>query len=393
MTAVDSTGSLDNPGKPVPFSGIVTSCLVFLLMGALQALYGPAVPYLIKRFAITTVQAGMAMSVHFAGALAGVMLFHQTTRVLGFRATVTVSFGLVLVGCLVFATAMTWPVALGGALVIGLGIGGCDVGLNHLFVAHCGGRGMAMVNLLNAHFGLGAIAAPIVIGWLGARHYPAVFLGCGLCCIPPLVFRKHLTDPPLVEAEIPRPARGGVTTLGIMAAFFLIYVLYMGIETGVGGWESEGLEAIGAAPAWAATATSFYWLAFTGGCFLAAGLGLALSHAKVMVLGSLGMTASLMVALFSALTARPWLAAGAYIGVGLSVAPLFPTGLAWLGQIMPSSGEAVASAIALSMLGGMIFPTGFGALIEHFGMASVPCFMALLAGLCLAATVYIIRKS
>jgi fucose permease len=386
-------GCLDNPGQPVSFSGIATSCLVFLLMGALQSLYGPAIPYLIKRFAITTAQAGMAMSVHFAGALAGVMLFHQTARALGFRSTVTVSFGLVLVGCLVFATATAWSVALVGALVIGFGIGGCDVGLNHLFVTHCDGKGMAMVNLLNAHFGLGSIAAPILIGWLGARHYPAVFLGCGLCCIPPLVFRKHLTDPPLVEAELPRPARGGVATMGIMAAFFLIYALYMGIETGVGGWESESLEAIGAAPAWAATATSFYWLAFTGGCFLAAGLGLALSHAKVMVLGSLGMTASLMVVLFAALTARPWLEAGGYIGVGLSVAPLFPTGLAWLGQIMPSSGGAVASAIALSMVGGMIFPTGFGALIERFGMASVPFFMALLAGLCLAATVYIIRKS
>lgn len=387
-------GSLDNPGKPASLLGIiVTSCLVFLLMGALQALYGPAIPYLIKRFAITTVQASMAMSVHFAGALTGVMLFHRASRAMGFRATVTASFGLVLLGCVVFATAMAWPVALGGALIIGLGIGGCDVGLNHLFVTRYGGKGMAMVNLLNAHFGLGSIAAPMLIGWLGARHYPAIFLGCGLCCIPPLVFRKHLTDPPLVAAEIPRPARGGGTTMGLMAAFFLIYAMYMGIETSVGGWEPGSLEAIGATPAWADAATSCYWLAYTGGCFLAAGLGLVLSHAKVMLMSCLVMTASLMVAFFSALVAKPWLAAGAYIGVGLSIAPLFPTGLAWLGQIMPSSGEAVASAIALSMVGGMIFPMGLGSLIEHFGMASVPFFMALLAGLCLASTVYIIRKS
>ena len=371
-------------------TGVAASCLVFLAMGILQALYGPAIPYLLQRFSITPAQAGMALSVHFAGALAGVVLFHRAGRGLSQRTLLAMAYGLILLGCLIVGMTVWWPMVLVGAGVIGLGFGGCDFGLNHLFAVGFGSRSTAMVNLLNGFFGLGSIIAPALIGWLGARYYPALFMGCGVACLVPMALLGHLADH-LPEEGAGQGAHAGVP--GLMAAFVLIYVLHVGIETGIGGWEPTQLQAMGATPVWAASATAGYWLAFTAGRFLVAILGTRMRHATVMLLGSLGMAAGLMVAFVATRLAMPWLAALAYIGAGLGIAPLFPTGLAWLGELVPSSRQAVAAVIALSMIGGVVLPPGLGALIGVVGIDSASLCMAMLALVCVAATIFIIRRS
>lgn len=170
--------------KPAPrlFSrpAVVASCAGFVLIGALQALYGPALPALRQEHGLSPSMAGLGLSAHFVGGVAGVLLFDAVHGRIGSRRLLTVSYALMAVGGGAFALAPDWPFALGAALLTGLGFGGIDYGLNQLFAVGFGDRGAAMLNVLNAHFGIGAVAGPALLAALGPDRYAVVFAGCAV---------------------------------------------------------------------------------------------------------------------------------------------------------------------------------------------------------------------
>ena len=141
-----------------------------------QALYGPAIPAFREEFGLSPSAAGLGLSAHFVGGVAGVLLFDRLYGRLGNRQILGASYLLMALGAAGFALAPNWPVALAAALLAGLGFGGIDYGLNQLFAVGFGHRSTAMLNILNAHFGIGAILGPALIGVVGSEHYPAVFL-------------------------------------------------------------------------------------------------------------------------------------------------------------------------------------------------------------------------
>ncbi|WP_443041090.1 MFS transporter [Streptomyces sp. B21-102] len=168
-------------------SAVVASCFGFVLIGALQALYGPSIPALRDDFGLSPSAAGLGLSAHFAGGVAGVLLFDRRFGRTGNRRILAVAYLLMAAGAAGFALAPDWPLALLAALLAGIGFGGIDYGLNRLFATGFGRRSTAMLNILNAHFGVGAILGPALIGAVGAEHYPALFLAFALANLPLLL--------------------------------------------------------------------------------------------------------------------------------------------------------------------------------------------------------------
>lgn len=368
-------------------AGVVASCFGFMVIGAQQALYGPAIPFLIRKYQISAGAAGAALSAHFLGGVLGVLLFHGAYGRWSNRRLLGVSYALMIAGCVGFAAAPDWSLALTAAFVIGLGYGGMDFGLNFLFSVGFGRRSVSMVNLLNAHFGIGAIAAPALIAWIGARNYQAAFLACALGSALPMLALGALgnrTQPSRETAYRPVRARSGAW---LLAAFLLIYVFHVAIETGVGGWEPTHLQDVGYNAAFAAAATAVFWLMMTLGRFVSVFVGLGWPTERIMLVSCAGMTVCLGAATI------PALAPIAYAGVGLFIAPLFPTGLAWLNRCVPEARSATAYVIAAAMLGGVAFPPLIGAIIDRSGARAAPLFMGVLALLCLATVRFIIRTT
>ncbi|MGW1989338.1 MFS transporter [Embleya sp. NPDC001921] len=366
-----------------PPGAAVAACVAFVLIGALQALYGPAIPALRDEFDLGPAGAGLALSAHFAGALLGVLGGAALRARRPDRQLLAVSCLSMAVGAIGFGLAGSWPLALAAVFVLGLGFGGIDYGLNVMVAAGFGRRGPAMLNILNAHFGLGAIAGPVLLGALGASRYPAVFVGCGVLCVllvPPLL---TVRDTPVgTGSRVPRSGLASGTTALLVAAFVGVYILHVGIETGVGGWEPTHLEALGHSTSTAAGATAGFWLAMTVGRFLVAPISLRLSPQVVVLAGCAAMTGFLFLA------AVPVLAPYAYLGVGLAIAPIFPTGLAWLAARVPGSASAAAWVIAASMIGGIAFPPLLGGVFEVTSSAgSIPLLLGALSVLCLVAAV------
>jgi fucose permease len=91
------------------------------------------------------------------------------------------------------------------------------------------------------------------------------------------------------------------------------------------------------------------------------------------------------------LTLSPGAAPYAYAGVGLFIAPVFPTGLPWLNRALPQSTRAGAWVIAASMLGGVAAPPLLGVGIEASGIHAVPWLLTALSAASLIATLWLIR--
>ncbi|MFF4656595.1 MFS transporter [Streptomyces sp. NPDC001381] len=382
------TAGPDAPTSPVfTTPAVAASCAGFVLIGALQAFYGPAIPALREEFALAPSLAGLALSAHFVGGVAGVLLFDRLYGRTGNRRLLGASYLLMALGAAAFALAPTWPLALTAALLAGLGFGGIDYGLNQLFAVGFGHRSTAMLNILNAHFGIGAILGPALIGAAGADHYPTVFLAFALATLPLLLCLRGVRE----RAPHPTPHSGTPTThtalRSVLTVFVTLYVLHVGIEAGVGGWEPTHLEAAGYGAALAATATSVYWLMMTVGRFLVAPLALRFSPQAIITVSCAGMTASLLLA------ALPPLAPYAYAAVGLFIAPIFPTGLPWLHRAAPQARRAGALVIAASMAGGVAAGPALGKVIEWSDVNAVPLLLAAVSATCLTATLWLTRTT
>jgi fucose permease len=316
-----------------------------------------------------------------------VLLFDRLYGRMPNRRILDASYALMAIGAAGFASAPSRPLALLSALLAGLGFGGVDYGLNQLFATCFGHRSAAMLNLLNAHFGIGAILGPAVIGVVGAHHYPAVFLVFALANLPLLLTLNGVRDrPPRPGGEPGDAARSGAlrrSLASVLGVFVALYVLHVGIEAGVGGWEHTHLEAVGHSAGAAATATSVYWLMMTVGRFPAAPLALRFSAGALVTGSCAGMTGCLLLA------SVPGLAPYAYAGVGLFIAPVFPTGLPWLHRAAPRARRAGAVVIAASMIGGVAAGPALGKAIEWSGIRAVPLLLAAVSALCLAAAVWL----
>lgn len=193
--------------------------------------------------------------------------------------------------------------------------------------------------------------------------------------------------------ELPEDAVGGSTSLRtrrtatLLTVFVVLYVLHVGVEAGVGGWEPTHLEAVGYTTTLAASATSVYWLMLTLGRFLVAPLTLRWSEPAVIAVSCAGMALCLLAAVL------PGPAPYAYAGVGLFIAPIFPTGLPWLRRAVPAARRAGALVIAASMVGGVAAGPALGKSIELFDVRTVPAVLFVLAAACLAATCRLTRAT
>ena len=155
---------------------LAAGVLTFILMGAGQSLYGPALPAFSRMFGISPGLAGLLVSAHWIGCAVGVagMFFRS--------AGVTPRFVLVLMaaGAGLLATGLGWWVTLAGALVFGAGYGCATVVFNPRVLRAFGARGPAMLSLLNATFGIGAILAPLLFVALGNDPLRSFAVAAGL---------------------------------------------------------------------------------------------------------------------------------------------------------------------------------------------------------------------
>lgn len=355
-------------------AALVAIAAIFFLMGILASAYGPLLEHLARRFDVSLAVAGGVLSIHFLGALVGVLVSMRLLQQVPSRTFVLGSLTCLGLGCAGVAIAPSWPAFLGGVLVIGVGFGALDIGCNQLVAHSEGSRRTAVLNALNGAFGIGAVAGPILVSTAGRTHLNLLYGGAALVAVAllPLVAG--------ISGRLPFIGQKPTQRAGVLVAIFMVaFALYVGVENGIGGWMPSHLESIGLQSLAAATRTSGFWLALAVGRLLVAFVPPRVPEGVIVIAGSAVAAVVLLLALV------PGAAPVAYIAAGLAIAPIFPTGIIWLAKLRPGDARATSWLFPASMVGGAVIPGGIGAVIARFGIGSTPVILSIVAVACLAS--------
>lgn len=346
---------------------LLVGFLAFALLGAIQAMYGPAFPGLTERFGVGIDRVGLTVSLHFAGSFLGIATSGFWLRRFGYRRVMGTGAGLMAAGAAAVAFAPTWGLVLSGALLAGLGFGLLDIAFNLLPARVFEPNAAPALNLLNAFFGVGAVLGPVAVGLAGST-LQGPFAGLALLTLVVAILVLRLPEPPRQEGA------GNESVPWLTATgFTAMYFLYVAGEVGVGSWETVHLEpSLGARNA--AFATSLYWGALTLGRLVATPISARL-RPRTLVLGA-GVLGLAGLAAAHATAFAPV----AYAITGLAFAPIFPTGLAWLQRVFPRRSEQVAPiVVAASNLGPVTTAGAIGAVVAWRGPEVVPTLLTGLA--------------
>ncbi|EEW27009.1 MFS transporter [Rhodobacter ferrooxidans] len=326
------------------FAGMAT----FVLMGAGQSLYGPALPAFTRAFGVGLSEAGLLISAHWVGAAVGVTLMFLR----GHWATPRRVLLVMALGAAMVATGAAWGLTLAGAVVFGTGYGAATTIYNRRFLNAFGARGPAMVGQLNAVFGLGAIAAPLIFVALGSQPQLSYGLVAGLALLAFLGAGS-------VRPEAPPPLAHGPgfrLRLDILA----FGVAAIGVEASLIGLGPTALIAAGETEAHAAQLLSAFFVAF-----LAARVGL------LWLADAVPAFALLVLALFGAglcaLGAASLSAAWFFVPLGGFAGLFFPPFYVTAAARMGSDPRVSPSIIAAGLIGGIAAPLLMGGLMSWLG--------------------------
>lgn len=142
------------------FAGVAT----FVMMGAGQSLYGPALPAFSRLFGVTVAEAGVLVSAHWVGCFIGVGFMYLKGGIV----TPRHALAAMAIGAAGVAALAGWWATVAGAVVFGMGYGMSTAVFNPRVLRAFGTKGPSMLSLLNATFGVGAIAAPLIFVALGS---------------------------------------------------------------------------------------------------------------------------------------------------------------------------------------------------------------------------------
>jgi FHS family Na+ dependent glucose MFS transporter 1 len=263
--------------------------------------------------------------------------------------------------------ALWLPLLFAIFLILGMAQAGVDVGGNTLLVWTHGDKVEPFMNGLHFFFGLGAFLSPFVIKRAVAltQDINWAYWALAILMLPIIIWLLRLRSPAIrgdAENGVARPVDRRL--LALLVVFFFLHV---GAEISFGGWIF--LYSVNVDPGSVAGAaylrTSAFWGALMIGRLLAIPLALRLRPSTMLQGGLLGCLISLGVILgWSGSPIAIWLGT---LGMGLSIAPMFPTGVNLAERRMAVTGKVTSWLLVGASLGSMTLPWLIGQLFEPVG--------------------------
>jgi FHS family glucose/mannose:H+ symporter-like MFS transporter len=372
---------------------LITGSCLFFAMGSAQAMYGPIFPELRALFGLDAADAGALASTHFVGAFAGIVLWSLGERRGASRLMLTGSAALLALGPLLIVTAPSFLLAQAGAAILGVGAGSVTLGVHRLFVVLHGDRATAPLNLVNAMFGVAAIAGPLAVGMVAGPARQHLFAGPALLALltMPLALASPAMPAPAPSDDASRDD-GGAAARGrgdrlAMIVFMALFLLYVATESSIGAWETTYLLARGYSDMASASWSAAFWAGLAAGRMLAVPVSLRLAPRRMVVL-CLGLAVLALLA-----TRGAGMEPAAFTAAGLALAPLFPTSFAWLTRTFPTAGAVSGLAVGAAMVGGMAGPSLVGMVVGRHGAAGVPWTLCALALASLGCALWLHRRA
>lgn len=392
MTSVTPAVSKQPPNAPdVRFEwGLLH--VGFVAIGIISPLLGPLIPTLKHQWSITDAQAGSLFASQFTGSLLGTFLTGFLLPRLGFSKLLALSFLCFALGFSFFGLG-PWTVTAVAVAVYGFGYGFANPATN-LRATQLPSRNVtAAVSLLNFSWGVGAVACPFVVGFLvpliGVRGL-ALVLMCVSGLIAAVHYFRNAPGAATRSAPVKRSLADWMEQLRVPAAIplVLLFFLYVGSETGVGGWVAAQEKRLPGAGSSALTlAPSIFYGMLLFGRGIAPVLLRNFSTARLAVGGLIsGAIGSAVISV----APHPYLLYAGAALAGFGFAPLFPIFVAWLAEIFKENASWLSALVfGAGALGGAVLPWLIGQISTRTGSLSKAFLVPLIA--CVVMTLLSLR--
>ncbi|PWU46823.1 MFS transporter [Micromonospora sp. S4605] len=405
------------PTTPRPRAALLLlAYLAFVSLGLPDGLIGVGWPSIRVDFGVPTEAVGLVLTAGTVGYLGSSVAAGFTLARLGVGRLLAGSTLLASLALTGYATTPALALMVGCALLLGLGSGAIDSGLNAYAAGAFGPRHM---NWMHAFFGLGVAIGPLIMtgaltAGLSWRWGYAVVAAAQLVLAVAfaLTVRAWRDRVPVPGAAPAAPGEGGLPaevrvpvagadgapsavavapvrvreTLRLPAVWFgaLAFAVYVAIEVAAGLWAFLLLtEGRGLGAAVAGLCVSGYWGSLFVGRVVQGVVAERLGSSTVLRASLLGMAAG---AALIALPGPAWLAVTGLAVVGFAAAPVFPLlTLTTADRVGPAHADrAIGLQIGTAGLGGALIPAGIGVLlgntsVELLGPALLLLALALLA--------------
>jgi fucose permease len=387
MTRTDSPGARP---KSRPLLLLVLAFAGFISLGLPDAVLGIAWPSLradfaLKQTALGWILAGGAVGYFTSGLFSGRLIERAGVGTLLFGSTT-----LVVAGVVGYAVAPSIAVFVLAALVVGLGSGAIDSGLNAhgahnfrpgqmawLHAAYSAGAALGSFTMAQAALGKGGVRA-------GYGLVAGLLAGLAIA----FFFTRRFWSSSATRGEAIGPSSGS-GRVGALAALgmsrvrlgILSFFVYSGVELGAGHWAYSILvQSRGFSTELAGLVVSAYWASIFGGRVIAGFVVERVGNVRLVRYGAV--LAAAGAAAFASTLLPDFVSATGLVVVGLALAPIYP-GL--MSETPAKTGNAAAYAVGFQVsaaaAGGIGLPALGGFLAETFSLEAT----ALLVASCAAA--------
>jgi FHS family glucose/mannose:H+ symporter-like MFS transporter len=369
---------------------------------------GLLVPSLIRSVEPTFAQTDAGMGAYFlATALAyafGSLLGGRVIRARGSRLVLPLAAVVVAAGLATQGLTGTWPVFVLAGIVVSVGGSTVDVGINALILdLFPRARGRAL-NLLHLMYGVGALAAPLLLATMvaGGAPWQSLLVATGVAFLVGAIAMAATVpsrparfgtvreragaaagDPgPAGVAGADTTADPGTTGLRRLPHFLLVLAVaaacYVAAEAGVSNWLVRYLEDLPITTA--SVALTLFWGGIAAGRLTFARIGNRVEPQAAASALALVASVLLLVALLAPVS---WASPFLFGLVGLALGPIFPLIMAAGGARLPSRSATVTSVILFAaVIGAVAYPPAIGFISVTIGLQAAMLGTAVLALAC-----------
>ena len=344
---------------------IIAGQIAFLPTGMLTTLLWPMLPILSARWAMNDKQSGRLFLVQFFAQLGGVLLSRVLLGRVGFRPPFLSGILLMAAGVGTLYAGAPW-LGFVAVAIYGLGLG-LIIPTDNLMIAEISsGSRAAAVSLLNFFWGAGAVACSLLVGWAQAHGLLPMFLGSlSVLLVLLALIVRGLAFPRAVESSgAPAPWRD-LARSPVIWLFAMVFFLYPGAETAVGGWIGSYVTRLGMQSSMGALMPALFLAALTVGRGAGGAILHALSEQRVLQVGyGLG---ALGIGLLLWSSKLPGVIASAII-IGLSYATLYPIAVARLSSHFGVQARTIGAVMfSLAAVGPAMLPWLVGVISQATG--------------------------
>jgi fucose permease len=369
--------------KNYPKIGLVLLTYVaFIALGMPDGLGGVGWPSIRASFSIPIDAIGMLLGTTVAGYMTSSFFSGPLVARMGVGRVLAASCALTGAGLVSYTLVPQWWMMVLLGIVVGLGAGAIDAGINTYVAAHFS---EGLMQWLHASYGIGVTLGPIIMttaltsgnSWrLGYRIVGGFQFLLATCFVLTLALwtqngAKPGSSEPKRLTDYQTPMRETLRQPFVWLSM-LMFFLYVGSEGSLGTWTYSLLtESRGIDPTVAGLVAGSFWAMFSMGRVVA-GVFARRVGVNLLVLG--GATGALLGAALLVWNPSAGVNLLAVALIGFSIAPVFPSMMSGTSQRVGA--HFAANTIGMQMtatgLGAAVIPSLLGVLARRFSLEVIP---------------------